>query len=231
MSETLRVTKRESRGKRNARRQRAAGTIPGILYGHGKEAVSLSIKASEIRAAIRHGSRVVDLAGDVTDQVLIREVQWDTFGADLLHVDLTRVSADETITVDVQIELRGDAPGTKQGGVVEHLVHEVEIECLAQNIPEKLEININNLMLGESLAVSDLELPPSVKVNLSDDTVLVQCVEPQAEFELEEGEPSTAEPEIIGRSGWRGGRSGGWLVLCQAKALGLLIEPIPAPRD
>ena len=131
MSETLQVTRRETRGKRNARRQRAAGAIPAILYGHGEESISLTLKATEINAAIRHGSRVVDLAGDVADQVLIREVQWDTFGTDVLHVDLTRVAADETITVNVPMELRGVAPGTKEGGVVEHLVNEVEIDCLA----------------------------------------------------------------------------------------------------
>ena len=199
MAEVLHVEKRTSRGTKNARRQRAAGTIPAILYGHGKETVSLSVPANEIAAAIRHGSRLVQLEGEVKDNALLRAVQWDTFGTDVLHVDLTRVSVDERITVNLRVEIRGTAPGTKEGGTVQHLVHEVEVECPAMAIPEKLELNINTLGLDETLTVADLKLPEGATLLLPEDKVLVQCVEVQELEELDEGISAPAEPEVIGR--------------------------------
>jgi large subunit ribosomal protein L25 len=199
MAETLQVKKRETRGKRNARRQRAAGLLPAILYGHGQEAVSLSIDSSEIAAAVRHGSRLVDLAGDLNEKALIRDIQWDTFASEMLHVDLTRVTADERIEVEVGIDLRGVAPGTNDGGIVEHLLHEIEVECPAGAIPEKIEVNINSLELGESYSVADLEVPSGVKLLAEPETVVVQCVEPQVELEEEGLETEGAEPELIGR--------------------------------
>ena len=198
MSETLQVSKRKSRGTKNARRQRAAGSVPAVLYGHGEESVSLSVDGTEISAALRQGARLVELQGDVSDKALIREVQWDTFGIDILHVDFTRVSADERIEVTVVVELRGVAPGTKAGGVVDHQTHEVQVECPADSIPEKLQVNINSLELGESISVSTLELPEGSNLLADPDTVIVQCIEPAPEAD-EEGEAASAEPELIGR--------------------------------
>ena len=149
MAEVLQVEARQSRGKRNARRMRRAGTIPAVLYGHGEETVSLAVRTDAMAAAVRHGSHVVELAGAVQQSALIRDLQWDVWGTGILHVDFARVSADETIEVTVSVELRGEAPGVKEGGVVEHLVHEVEIECKATAVPEKIVVNINQLKLGE----------------------------------------------------------------------------------
>jgi large subunit ribosomal protein L25 len=208
MSEVLQVAKRDTRGTRHARRQRQAGQIPAILYGHGKESISLTIDEAEMATALRHNARLVELAGDVTEKALIRDIQWDTYGVDVLHVDLTRVAADERIQVNVAVELRGDAPGVKEGGVVEHMVHELEIECFAESIPEKLEVNINSLNVGESLQVSTIELPDGVKVLVPDETVIVQCVEAQVEEELEETLPGAVEPEVIGRKAEDEGEGG-----------------------
>ena len=198
MAEVLQVKKRETRGKRNARRMRIAGQIPAVLYGHGEESVSLSVEVRELNTALRHGSRIVDLQGALKDKAFIREIQWDTFGVDVLHVDLTRVAAGEKVTINVAVELRGVAAGTKDGGVVEHPVHEVEIECPADSIPEKLQVNINDLQLGESLTASSLDLPEGAKLLISGDTVLVQCVEPQVEEDEEEAALDAVEPEVIG---------------------------------
>lgn len=198
MSEVLEVKKRETHGKRNTRRLRSAGFIPAILYGHGEASVSLSLDASQISTAIRHGTRIVELEGALKDKAFIRDIQWDPFGTDILHVDLTRVAADEKVTVNVAVELRGVAPGTKEGGVIENPVHDLEIECPAENIPEKLQLNINNLQLGESLTAAALDLPEGATLTLSQDTVIVQCVEPHVEAE-EEAAPEAVEPEVIGR--------------------------------
>ena len=137
MLEKLNVAIRESRGKRNARRLRHAGTVPAVLYGHKQEALSLSVSAEEIETALRHGSRAVNLAGALSEQAFIRSLQWDTWGKHVLHVDLMRISAHEKVEVRVPVELRGEAPGTKTGGVVEHHVHELDIECEATSIPRR----------------------------------------------------------------------------------------------
>jgi large subunit ribosomal protein L25 len=131
MRETLKVELRSTLGKRNNRRLRRSGHVPAVLYGHGQESVSLAVPKSAIEGALRHHSRLVDLAGGANESALISEIQWDTFGLEVLHVDFTRASADERIEVEVSIELKGQAVGAKEGGVVEQVLREVQIECPA----------------------------------------------------------------------------------------------------
>ena len=123
-------------------------------------------------------------------------------------MDLTRVSATELVRVEVTLETRGTAAGVTDGGVVKVLVHAIEVECRADSIPEKLELNINKLELHQSLSVADLVLPEGVKTSLDPDALLVQCVEPIIEIEEEEAEEAVegdeegtgaSEPEVIGR--------------------------------
>jgi large subunit ribosomal protein L25 len=198
MAEVLNVQLRESRGKRRARRQRVAGLLPGVLYGHGEETLSLSIPADSLVAVVRHGARLVKLAGAVDEQAFIRDVQWDTWGTHILHIDFSRVSEHELVQVDVQIELRGEAPGVKAGGIVKHLIHQIEIECEATSIPDKLTVNVNHLELNQSVTIGQLQLPPGVKALEDPESVVVECVEPVEELEGEGGE-GVAEPEVIGR--------------------------------
>jgi large subunit ribosomal protein L25 len=200
MAEIMNVAVRQACGTRAARKVRKAGRVPAVLYGHGKANVNLSIPTREVEAAIRHGAKLVDLRGEVSDTALIRAVQWDAFGVDVLHLDLTRVSAGDMVQVTVAVELRGEAPGGRAGGLVEQVVHEVEIECPAANIPDKFELNINSLELGASLTAGDLELPPGARLLGGQDEIIVHCVEALAEVEEEEAAPAEAgEPEVIGR--------------------------------
>jgi len=198
MAEVLNVSPRDIAGKRNAKRLRAAGSIPAILYGHKESSVSLTLSTDEMASVLRHGGRVVELKGAVNEKALIRELQWDVYGTDVLHVDLTRVSEHERIQVMVQVDMRGQAPGLKNGGVVEQLVHEVEVDCEALSIPERLEINVNELNLGDSLTASSLHLPDNVKLLSDADAIIVHCVEPTAEEDLLPSDTG-AEPEVIGR--------------------------------
>lgn len=199
MAEVIEVKLRKDRGKRNARRLRRAGGVPGVLYGHGQETVSLSFSAESLEAAIRRGRRVVSLTGDVTEQAFIRECQWDTWGSHVLHADLTRVSEHEKVEVRVLVELRGEAPGARQGGVLKHVTQEVEVTCEATAIPEKVYANVNQLELGGVITVADLETPEGVSVELDPEAVVVQCVEVMEEAEEAAGEAAEAEPEVIGR--------------------------------
>jgi large subunit ribosomal protein L25 len=200
MAETLQVKKRQQTGKLNNRRLRREGHLPAILYGHGEETVMLTLPAEQLETTLRHGAKVVELAGDATGQALLQDIKWDTFQQHVLHLDLLRVDASERVTVEVPLHLRGEAPGEHEGGVVEHLVHYVEIETSPANIPEALHIKINKLALNGELKVSDIiDLPPGATLVTESDTIAVKCVEPTPEEEEEPLAAGAAEPEVIGR--------------------------------
>jgi large subunit ribosomal protein L25 len=200
MAGELQVELRETRGRSSAKRLRDSGVIPAVLYGHGQENLALSVPAGPLHAMVKQGSRIVMLAGAVDESAFIREVQWNTWGTHLLHVDFNRVSADEKLEVAVVIELRGEAPGAKAGGVVSQSIHEIHLECPAGNIPDRLRVNINSLELDASITIADLQLPEGATVIGDQSTVVVHCAEPVAELEeLEVGEAATEEPEVLGR--------------------------------
>jgi large subunit ribosomal protein L25 len=199
MAEVLNVKLRQETGTRPMRRLRRLGAIPAVLYGHGEKTLSLAIPQVEVAAAMRHGSRLVELKGDLTEKAFIRELQWDTYGLEVVHMDLTRISEHERVRVQVAIELRGEAPGVKEGGVVHHLIHELSIECAVSAIPDKLHVNINALNKGSEIKVSDLAVPEGVKVFTPADEVVVHCVEPVEAPEEAPAAIEGAEPEVIGR--------------------------------
>jgi large subunit ribosomal protein L25 len=197
-TELLVAEHREGSGTRMARRLRRQGLIPAVLYGHKTENVPLTLRADQVHTALRHGARLVDVkhAGE-TEKVLVREVQWDTFGKEVLHVDLTRVSAGERITVEVPIELRGTAPGVKEGGRLAQNLHALEIECLATAIPDSLRVNVNDLHLNQTIHVSDLDLPAGVVAKNNPETVVVQVSEMAEAAEAPAEEHAAVEPELI----------------------------------
>ena len=127
MSDSLEVISRKANGSRDSRRLRRQGLVPAILYGHGEKVVELAAKREAIEAVIRHGSRVVDLKGAVKESALVRELQWDTYGTVPIHIDLLRVSKSDRIKVKVPIDLKGEAPGHRAGGVVGGGVAEMNV--------------------------------------------------------------------------------------------------------
>jgi large subunit ribosomal protein L25 len=202
-SVTLAAQKREGRGTRAAERLRKQGRIPAVVYGHKEAAVSVSLARDELLAALRHGARVVDLKTDGTaETALIREVQWDHLGKEVLHVDFARVGRDERIHVEVRIELRGVAPGVTAGGVLDQPLHAVEVECLAISIPESIRVNVGELQMDGSIHVRDLHLPEGVVALTDPDAVVVHVAPKQVEPEpAAAAAPAAgaAEPEVIGR--------------------------------
>jgi large subunit ribosomal protein L25 len=201
MSELLHVKKRDALGKRNNIRLRRDGRLPAVLYGHGEEVVSLTLAADEFEASLRHGAKVVDLDGDASGKALLQDVQWDTFFQEVLHVDLLRVRAGERVTIDVPIELRGEAPGARDGGVVEQMIHAIEIEVALDVIPDKLHLNINQLQIDGHLTAKDIvDLPEGAKILSDEDAVMVHCVMRVVEEEEAPTEEAAAgEPEVIGK--------------------------------
>ena len=198
MSEVLAVEIRDGRGTRVSRKLRKAGRLPAVLYGHGEAPVSLSIPTEQVDAAVRHGQKLVELSGGVSGQALLYDLQWDTYSTHVLHVDLMRVEAGERVVVEIPVELRGVAPGEREGGVIEQALHEVEIDVPVGQIPEKLHVNINGLHLNETLTVAAIEdMPEGATFVTSQDEAIVHCT-PPVEVPEEEAVEGAAEPEVIG---------------------------------
>ena len=202
MSEELKVELREITGKRRNKRMRNnEGKVPAILYGHGGENIMLTVPAKELGMIIRRGERVIKLTGAVNEQVLIKEVQWNTWGAAVYHVDFTRVSANEKVNVVVPLKLHGDCPGAQAGGVVTQNIHEIHIECPAIEIPEFIQVKIDDLQLNGHITVGQIVFPKDVRALIDADEIVVHCAQPKAEAEpaAAEGAEGSAEPEVIGR--------------------------------
>jgi large subunit ribosomal protein L25 len=203
MAETLVLAaeKREGRGSRKARHLRVDGKVPGVVYGHKEETLSLSLSQHDLAQAVRHGARVVDLKTDAGVQTAqIVELQWDHLGKEILHVDFKRVSRDERIAIDVRVELRGIAPGVAAGGVLDQPLHTLKIECLAIAIPDSIRVNIGELQLDGAIHVKDVPVPEGVKILSDPDAIVVHLTAPEAEPAPAGEAPATAEPEVIGRA-------------------------------
>jgi large subunit ribosomal protein L25 len=181
METKLIAERRDGRGKGVARKLRAAGRIPAVLYGHDQDTLSLSVDAHDMFRVLHTsaGANVlVDLAVDGTEHlVLPREVQRNHIKGTIVHVDFLAVSRTETIQVNVEIVDVGEAPGVKQGGVVDHHLREVLVECFPQDVPEHLEADVSRLELGDTLHVSDLPSPKGVTIlSNPEETVLAVIV-------------------------------------------------------
>jgi large subunit ribosomal protein L25 len=200
MAENLNVKRREKLGGGNNRRLRQTGNVPAVLYGHGEAVIPLAIESTAIMNVIRHGHKLVRLEGDVSEGAFIKAVQWDVYGKGLIHIDLLRVSDTEKVTTTVTVELKGTAVGLSEGGIIEFVLHELEIECPAASVPEKLIVNINDLHLDGAIHAKDVPLPEGATVLDDPDLVVVHCIAPHVVEEAAAGavaEPGAAEPELI----------------------------------
>jgi large subunit ribosomal protein L25 len=201
-SVVLVAQRRQGRGSKLARRLRQDGRVPAVIYGHKEETVSLSLVAEDLVKAIRHGVRVVDLQTDGgVQKAFINDVQWDHLGKDVLHVDFTRVAADERIHVTVPLELRGIAPGVTGGGILDQPLHTLDVECEAVSVPESIRVNINELQLDGVIHVRDLTLPPGVVARTDPDVIVVHVTVPAAAVAAPAAEAPAGQvgPEVIGR--------------------------------
>jgi large subunit ribosomal protein L25 len=208
MDATLQAEKRETRGKNEARRLRAAGRIPAVVYGAGREkAVEISVDPKVLLRILHSESGVntliglegADLAGG---KVLVKEYQLDPIDHRLLHADFYAVAMDKAITVTVPIVVKGEPRGVKQqGGIVDFVTRDLEIECLPGEIPEHIDIDISELMLHQGVRVRDL--PAGNWTPVTDpDTMIVHVVavkaeEPAAAEAVATPAAAAAEPEVI----------------------------------
>jgi large subunit ribosomal protein L25 len=208
MDATLQAEKRAGRGKNEARRLRASGRIPAVVYGAGKgTAVEIAVDPKMLLRILHSESGVNTLIGLQLDggdsRVLVKEYQLDPIAHRLLHVDFYQVAMDKMLTVTVPVVLKGEAKGVKQqGGVVDFVHREIEIEVLPGDIPENITVDIAELMLGQGVRVRDvMGAEVKWKATSEPDMMIVHVVAPRAEEApavVEAAAPvATSEPEVI----------------------------------
>jgi large subunit ribosomal protein L25 len=204
----LEAQERETVGTTAAARLRREGLIPGVIYGRGKKSHAIAVPERELRAALngpnaRHAILDVTLAGQKTSHAsILKDFQVDPIRGRITHFDLHEVRLDQPITAQVAIELVGESPGVKAGGVLSALVREVNVEALPLELPDRLELDISDTEIGSTLRVADLVAPEGSKLLDDPDTVVVTVAAPRVEVEevpeeeLPEGEevPEGEEP-------------------------------------
>src|SRR5690606_11896684 len=193
------VQPREKTGKGVARKLRQKGLVPAELYGKGKEPQAVVVDPQEVRNYLAGNTSFdLEIEGLGKETALINEVQRDAISGDIKHIDFLHITLDEKVTVTVPVTLVGDAPGAREGGVVQQLLWELEVECLPLEIPETIEIDISNLGIGESLSVSDVKAAEGIEILTSPEEVIVTVALPTATVEETDAEEEVTEPEVIG---------------------------------
>jgi large subunit ribosomal protein L25 len=213
MEQKLTAERRDGAGKGVARKIRAQGRVPAVVYGHGIDPLPVSIDARDLYHILHTDAGMnvlVDLRVDGENFLAMpREVQRDHIKGRFIHVDFLRIARDEKITVEVPIHLVGESRGVKEGGVVEHHLWNLELECFPQDVPPSIEADISRLGINESLKVTDLRTPDNVTVLTSLDETIVSVVPPQVLRVEEALPPELAEAEAgAEEEGEEGGEAG-----------------------
>jgi large subunit ribosomal protein L25 len=198
-STKLSISAREVTNSRATRRLRRAGQVPGVLYGGDAEPLSFAVDERELRHALAARGAVVELhLGKDSTPAVLKEAQHHPVRGTTLHVDFLRVRLDVAIHAVVALELVGgeDAPGAKEGGVLEHVTREVNIEALPTDIPERLELDVSQMQVNDTLNLSEVTAPPGVTI-LDDveETVVATLTPPKLQAELEALEEEALEQE------------------------------------
>ncbi len=211
MDAKLTVTNRDLKGSPSARRMRRDGVIPGVIYSDGGEARSISLPQHDFEQMLHHhaGEQMmitIELEGKESS-VLLKDVQHNIMTGGVIHVDLQEVAMNKTLRVQIAIELVGEAEGVKsEGGVLDHLLHSVEVECLPGDILEKIEVDVSELKMGDMFSIKDIQIDASKYEFMMDGDVgvaavsaprVAEAVEGEEGAEGEEGGAAPDEPEVI----------------------------------
>jgi large subunit ribosomal protein L25 len=204
----LGVAVRSGVGTNLVKRLREDGIIPGIIYGKGKEPIPVQVTTKDLYAekgVTIAENMLLDLSvkdekgKPVNKTVIIKEIQKDFIRGDWLHIDFNEISLEEKLKTKVEIDVVGDAVGVSQGGILDQIMHELEIECLPVDIPGKITIDVSSLSLGHTIYVKDIVIPEKVTVLTNVELPVVSVSVPKAEEEVVAApvEGETAEPEVI----------------------------------
>jgi large subunit ribosomal protein L25 len=207
---SLSATPRDTKGKGNARKLRQTGEVPAVIYGHSREAQSLSVnsrEAEKLLAQIAGSSSVVELSlAGKTIRTLIREVQRHPFKRQVLHIDFQELVAGEKVTLNIPIRFHGTAAGVREGGgILEELLHELEVFADPATVPDHFDVDVGPLTIGHSIHVRDIALPPGAEVMNDEDATVCLVSAPRAVIEetpaaatdAEATGAAVPEPELI----------------------------------
>lgn len=203
---TLQAERREKKGSRYAKRERSAGKLPCVLYGQGKDPAHLNLDHKEALRCFELGERVFNIElteESKTQTVLLKDLQFDYLGTNIVHCDLMRVNLDDIVEANVHLHLVGEAKGLKTAGaVLVQKMNEVPVTCRVSDIPEEIRLDISDLGADEHLSASDIKLPDGLTLDCDPETVVV-LINVKAEQEADEGteaesiEAEGSEPEVI----------------------------------
>lgn len=203
----LKVKLRDRTGKEYVKKLRKDGVLPAVLYGpHLKKSLPLEVDMKELRSFLSQSDKAKIITLEITDQktdkqhdVIIKDSQWDLIKGDLQHLDFYAVTRGETVTTTVPISFVGKSQGEKIGGIVEHLVRELDLECLPKDLPSVIEVDVTPLGLGDSLSVGDVKVPSGIKVLTHPQEVVVSVVLPAKEEVKVEEKEAVEEVEVVGK--------------------------------
>ncbi|MDQ3620450.1 MAG: 50S ribosomal protein L25/general stress protein Ctc [Actinomycetota bacterium] len=198
----LPAEKRTEVGKGHARRARAAGRVPGIVYGKGMEPVAVEVSRRELVTAFHSDAGMntlldIELEGTTT-LALARELQRDPVKGTLLHVDFVKIDRKQAVEVEVPVHMIGEAPGQKEGGVLENPLFQLHVRCLPLEVPESIEVDISSLNIGDSLRVQDISTDDKFEILNDPDAAVVAIAAPVSEEELEAMEAAASGPAMEG---------------------------------
>ena len=201
MEVTLKAESRPGTGKGVARKLRAAGKVPGVVYGRGMDPLPVAVERLALARAFKTDAGrnvLIDLeVGSDTHLTMARELQRDPVRGTLLHVDFLKIARDVAIEVDVPIHITGESPGVKEGGVIEHHLWNVRVSCLPLNVPERIDADVSRLIIGDMLRVADLTVPEGVTILTDPDEAVLGVVVPQV-LKVEEEVPAEAAEVMEG---------------------------------
>jgi large subunit ribosomal protein L25 len=196
----LSVARREPAGSRAARRLRRTGCIPGVVYGVGAEPVPFQVDVRELRLALAHSGAVMNLSvdGQAPAPVVVKELTRHPVSGAALHIDLLRVRLDKPIQATVALELAGaeDAPGAKEGGVLEHITREVTVEALPNDIPDVIEHDVSEMQINDTVMLEAVRAPAKVTILGDPETVVATLTPPR--LQVEEEPEIEEETEVVG---------------------------------
>jgi large subunit ribosomal protein L25 len=192
MNGKLQAERRETTTRGELRKVRMAGKVPGVIYGKDVESpTSIAVDAKQLQALLRsnpHAILEMEIQGLSTQPVMITDVQRDTLSRELLHIDFHKINMNESVKSPVRIEVAGTSAGEKEGGMMQLILHEVEVECLPNLLPEMIAVDVAHMQVGDNVTVGDLRMPEGVRTTLDPDTVVLAVLAPQKDVTADEAD-------------------------------------------
>ncbi|MDF2720938.1 MAG: ribosomal protein [Paenibacillus sp.] len=194
----------DSATKSELNKLRQQGKVPAVVYGKKVASTPIAIDEKQLMTLLRHNPHAIvdmDIPGKGAFPVMINGIQRESLKRSLLHVDFHQINMDEPIRTTIGLEFTGESPAQREGGILTTMLHEVEVRCLPQHLPNAIVVDISGLELGESFLAKQLQLPPEVELKTDDNTVLAAILISQkatedAEVSADENETATAENEV-----------------------------------